>query len=167
MKRLFAAVLVLLLCGCTASPSFIQKVTLYYPSADTATPTQLITQLPVEGNGKTTEELLNIYFSHSGDDFITAFPANVTVSSLKQKETHATLLLSDAFATLSGVALTNACAAISKTVIGLTGVTTVTIGCQSALLDGEQSLTFSEDSFLWKDEGIASQPTEVTQTPTT
>ena len=167
MKRFFTAFLALLLCGCSASPNFISKQTLYYPSADSAAPTQLMISLPVEGKDKTTEELLKVYFSQPGDGLITPFPADVTVSSLKLKETHATLVLSDAFGALSGIALTNACAAITKTIIGLTGVATVTIGCQSALLDGEQSLTFSEGSFIWIDEGIASQPTEASQIPTT
>ena len=165
MKRLIAVVLLLLLCGCAASPSFDSKVTLYYPAAGDAAYGQLLAEYPFEGSGKTAEQVLSAYFSLRDDAVFTPFPANISICSLKLKEDHATLVLSDEFASINGIDLTMACVAITKTVSALTGATTVTIGCNTVQLDGEQSLTFSESSFVWADEGIASLPAEST-TPT-
>ena len=165
MKSFLVLILALMLWGCSAAPSFTQKVTFYYPIVS-SDPKQLIAEYPVEGSGKATEELMTEYFAMQDETLIKSFPANVTVSSLKLKEDHATLVLSDEFAVLGGIDLTLACVAITKTVSALTDVTTVTIGCQTALLDGEQSLTFTENSFMWTDAGTPSMPPEESTTPT-
>ena len=165
MKKLFSLILtLLLLAGCYSVPKYNNKVTLYYPASDASR--QLITELPCEGSGKNAEEILSEYFSRQDDPSIFHFPAGVAVSSLKLKESHATLLLTDQFAELTGIQLTKACICITKTVAGLTGVSTVTIGCQSELIDGEQSITFSESSILWVDEGMSSAPSSQSTTPT-
>ncbi len=167
MKRLICMLLAVFLFGCSAAPSFTEKVTLYYPSADAPDNYgQLIVQLPLEGSGKTAEEVLDTYFSKNDNPLIVPFPAGVSISSLKQKENHVTLMLSDEFASLSGIDLTKACICICKTISDLTGVSTVTIGCRSALIDGEQSITFTPDSVLWLDEGFSSLPTDADTQPT-
>ena len=157
MKKLFILIpVMLLLLGCSATSKFQSVVILYYPTADATQ--QAIMEISCEGEGKDAEDILSVYFAQQDDPSILQFPKGMGISSLKLKEDHATLILTDHFADLSGIHLTRACVCITKTLIGLTGVSTVTIGCQSALIDGEQSITFSDNTIMWVDEGVASTP---------
>jgi len=156
MKKLIALLLTLiLLAGCSVSPRSSGQTVLYYPAQyDPADPQKLITEVPYKGVGDTAEDILADYFAAVTDPTIVPFPSGVSIHSLKLKEDHATIVLSDQFAQLSGVNLTRSCICITRTVSELTGVSTVTVGCKTELIDGEQAITFSNSDILWIDEGF-------------
>ena len=97
-------------------------------------------------------ELLNLYFNGPTNySCYSPFPASTTLEELSVTQSKAKLTLSPQFATISGVELTIACACLTRTVIALTGVSSVQISVNGAQLCGEDSLTFNLKSFTYLD----------------
>ena len=103
-------------------------------------------------------ELLGLYFNGPTNySCYSPFPAGTTLEELNVTRSKAKLTLSPHFATISDVELTIACACLTKTVIGITGVNSVQILVNGAQLCGEDSLTFNLNSFTYYDELPANQ----------
>lgn len=97
-------------------------------------------------------QLLNRYLEGPDSaELISPFPAGVRVVELKAEESRLTVVVSDAFAQLTGLDLTVACACLTKTAIGITGCTVVTIQAETAMLDGSKSVTMDEASLFLLD----------------
>lgn len=71
---------------------------------------------------------------------IQVFPAGTALLSIEILDETASLLLSDAFLSLSGLPLTIACACLTLTTIELTGVETVEIRTSGEFPDGSASI---------------------------
>ncbi len=84
---------------------------------------------------------------------ISPFPAGTTLEEFSLNVNNAQILLSPHMAILSGSELMVACACLSKTVIELTGVTTVQISSENSLLNNQETITVTADSFAYLDMG--------------
>ena len=84
------------------------------------------------------------------------FPEGCSLISFSVRTNNTiTLVLTDAFAELSGIDLSIACICLAKTVTGITGYPKVIIRTQSQLLDGKKSITIRDDELAFYDDYIA------------
>ena len=89
-------------------------------------------------------------------DCISPFPAGTTLEELHWDPNRVQVVLSPHITTLSGMDLMIACACLTRTVSDMTGINTVQIRSSSGLLNGEQVLTLSADSFVYWDQATPS-----------
>lgn len=89
-------------------------------------------------------------------DCVSPFPAGITLEELHWDQNRVQIILSPHITTLSGVELMVACACLTRTVTEMTGIHTVQIRSSSGLLNGEQALTLTADSFVYWDQATAS-----------
>ena len=82
---------------------------------------------------------------------ISPFPAGTTLEEFSLSGSKAQILLSPHMSVLSGSELMVACACLSKTVIELTGVNAVQISSENGLLNNQESITVTSDSFAYWD----------------
>lgn len=157
MKRVFVLILALLLLplwGCKENSSQAeQPVTVYYKLAEPVHGTQDSVIAPTVMESKNYEDdydyLLSKYLKGTEDpQFARTFPRSTTLVSFKTDALTAKIVLSDRFASLSGIDLTIACVCLTRTVMELTGCQEVIISAQTAKLDGEKYITLSADSYL-------------------
>lgn len=95
---------------------------------------------------------LNLYLQGpASNDFSPTYPEDSKIITLSQSPGAITLVLSDAFASLTGIELSIACTCLTQTVIQLTGCTVVTIQAESLPLDGKSSITLNESSAMLYD----------------
>lgn len=104
--------------------------------------------------------LLNLYVKGPvTSGFRSPFPAGIQVLKIDCQPSSTVVRMNDAFAALSGHNLTLACACISKTVMDLTGCTSVRIQTESLPLDANAYIEMTNRDFLFLDEYIPeSQP---------
>lgn len=157
-KHIAATILaaLLLLSGCTSNSQFKEKTALYYPAGQITygNSDDVIRVVYCEGYGRDPVDILSEYLLGPTEaGMADPFPDGTELISLKQKDDHITIVLSDHLATLSGIELTKACVCLARTALGLTGAKTAAISCETQLIDGEQALTISNDSVLWVDCG--------------
>lgn len=96
--------------------------------------------------------LLEKYFNGPTNyDCISPFPGGITLEELHVDSNKAQLLLSPHMATLSGSALTVALACLTRTVVEMTGVSTVQIRIQNSQIYGAESVTLSINNFAYSD----------------
>jgi len=95
---------------------------------------------------------LNLYLQGpASNDFLPTFPEGSKIITLSQAPGAISLVLSDKFASLTGIDLSIACICLTKTVIQLTGCTVVTIQAESLQLDGKNSITLDDSSAILYD----------------
>lgn len=164
MKRIICSLLLIIciftLCACSQKETIRKPVEFYY-CAETITynsTTGVITPETRESDGMENdpEALIALYLkgpTHEG--YYSPFPKNITVLNINFDPTVTTIMLSKDFSTLSGYRLTLACACLAKTVIGLTGCESVSIGAQDALLDGNTYIQMSEETLTLIDQYAA------------
>lgn len=159
-NRIFVMIILLcmLLCGCQVKSDALQEpVTVYYRLANISYGTidSVIAPTDMESAGHTGDYtyLLNLYLTNdTSEEFARTFPKATMLVSIKMDALTAKVVLSDSFATLTGIDLTIACACLTQTVISLTGCQEVIISTKTQKLDGQNFITLSKDSFLFLDE---------------
>lgn len=102
-----------------------------------------------------TEALFAAYFSGPESSSLeTPFPRDTHVVSWSVKNNTLELVMNEAFAALSGVELSIACACISQTFLGIFSVRQVVIRAEHSALDGNNSITMTADNLLLKDDVV-------------
>lgn len=88
--------------------------------------------------------LLDYYLAGpSAPDYRSPFPSGTIVEELTQSDDLISVYLSEQFAKLSGVDLTTACACLTRTLMDLTGATSVKISVPGQLLGGKDVITMT------------------------
>ncbi len=86
------------------------------------------------------------------EKLVRAFPPNVKLKKLQVIGATAKIVLNDFVSLLKGLELTLACACLTATVTEITGAQTVIISAETALLDGNPSVSMTRDQILWLDQ---------------
>lgn len=159
ISLLLAVSFFLALCGCGSS-DIVTPVNFYYCTdpVDYNTPEGVVSAeiRDADGYGKDFQALLNLYVKGpNSDGFRTPFPAGTNVVSIVITDLTAEICLNDVFASLSGHKLTIACVCMSKTVMDLTGCTSVRIQSESLQLDGNPYIEMTSQDFIFLDEYIS------------
>ena len=173
MKRLtvlISALLALLLAvGCQSGHSPDEPVKYYYPNATISYGTEegfLSCELR-EGKNKLPADSISEYLRGPVDSaFSSPFPNGTALVQYQLTEDTAYLILTDSYATLTGLDLSVANACLSMTVLELTGATNVSIRCESALIDGNTAVVLNRSSTLLYDSSKTTTPTEISTTAT-
>jgi hypothetical protein len=172
MKGFLCGLLSLLLCfsllGCqNKEPApILEPVTFFYPqNTYTYTNSESILGSETREAADHKEDLaylLEQYFQGpQSQNLSQPFPSGChLISSSVRNNNTITLVLSDAFATLTGMELTIACVCLAKTVTGVTGYPSVVIRAETQLLDGKRSLTIRDGNPALFDDYIAPTITE-------
>lgn len=92
-------------------------------------------------------------------ELVSPCPAGMTVVSAKMEASNLILVLSDEFASLTGIDLTLACACLTRTCMEMSNAQAVQISTQTALLEGKHSITMDTQDLMLLDE-MATDPTE-------
>lgn len=163
MKRIIAFVLFLsvmfMLCACTKSNKQITtSVTYYYRTVevDCGPDSGVITPevREVSGIPDDYQQLMAQYLNGPrSNDCISPFPAGTTLEEFNLDSKKAQIKLSPHLALLSGAELMIACACLTKTVTQLTGVDSVQISADNGLLNDQEYITLTADSFAYFDYG--------------
>lgn len=162
MKRAVYISLVLLLiftlCSCTSQSKSVQApVAFYYRSTDVEYGAQsgVITYeiREVKGHTEDYQYIINQYLNGpKSSGCISPFPAGTTLEAFSLHNNKVDIMLSPHLAILTGSDLMVACACLTKTVLELTGVNSVQISSENGLLNNEESITLTADSFAYWDE---------------
>jgi len=162
MKRVICILLILawILClaGCAAEKEELQDpVRFYYPKtkATYGSIDGVIAWEERESAGHTEDYvyLVELYLKGPESEGLSrTFPKNVTIRDLHIVGDTAQVILNDYAARLTGLDLTIACVCLAATVTDLIGVQSVTIQAETALLDGNPSITMDRDKILLLDE---------------
>lgn len=155
---ILVAAITLLAIGCakTADVS-ASTVTFYYihnePAYGTESGVIAANTIEVNQYERDYNQLLATYFNGPTNyDCVSPFPAGITLEELYIDENKAQLVLSPHMATISGSDLTVALACLTRTVIEMTDVKTVQIRISGNQINGEDSVTFTLNSFSQFDE---------------
>ena len=173
MKQLSVFVLVVTLIGalvgCNNEKAPGVPVKYYYPNAAISYGKEngLISYETREGKDKTTEAVIQNYLTGpQSSDYTNPFPSNTVLISYQMQNSTASVVLSDGYASLSGLDLSIANTCLSMTIFELTGAISVTIQCESALLDGNETVELNQYSALLYDSSKTTTPTETTPNTT-
>jgi hypothetical protein len=163
MKRLtciiLALAILLVLCACnnkqnTASDpvNFYYRTTSVIYGSDSSIITAEIRDAQGYSNDYTylIEQYLNGPKTY---DCISPFPAGTTMEEFSISGNKAQILLSPHLLVLSSSELMVACACLTKTIIGLTGVDIVQISAENGKLNNQEFITLTSDSFAYLDMG--------------
>lgn len=169
MRKLISYILILtlLLSGCHRTESE-KTVLFYYPRVDYTQNSADSVVAPETRNREdfSTIVLLNRYLQGPQDPLLkNPFPAGTNVTELYVMGNVTLVTLSDEFAQLSGLDLALACASISRTVSGITGMPIVQLDCETVKLNGSQHITVTPDTFLYLDDIPAPAETISTEEP--
>lgn len=148
--------LALLITGCNQShPTSANSVRYYYVNHEVEFGTESGIIVPtvreIEGRSDDYFYLVSQYLNGpTSYDCISPFPAGTALEELNWDQNRVQIVLSPQITTLSGLDLMVACACLTKTVAELTGINTVQMRSSGGLLNGEQTITLTSDSFmLW------------------
>lgn len=164
MKKLLISILLFCLVlpciACSRQERIERPVAYYYCRAelsyDGAGSVITSEQRESAGHEEDLSYLINQYLlGPNSVELLQTFPLGTKLVSMGMKDTEAELILSDAFAKLSGMDLTIACACITMTVTELTGAETVHIRTESELLNNMQKITMTKDDLLLFDSSAA------------
>lgn len=164
MKRILVIMLVLVLCisvaGCAKDEVTIENpVSFYYRRSELSYEgnSGVIMQEVRESGGseQSVITLLAMYFQgpvSTGMD--RTFPYGTQPISLQLQDNRAHILLSSHIANLKGIDLSIACACITMTLIELTGVSSVEIKAEHALLNDAESIIMDKETLLLLDDAV-------------
>jgi len=82
---------------------------------------------------------------------ISPFPAGINLEQLDLVKNKVIIVVSSHLATITGYELTIACTCLAKTVSEMTGMKSVQIISKDSLLDGQESITISNDDYVFED----------------
>ena len=161
MKRffsLFLCIIMIATCvGCTPPAEEIHSpVRFYYPKSkiDYGKENSVLDSEIREGYGKTESPiaLLNLYLDGPVNaDLTNPFPTGSTILSLTTTGEFVSVVISDAYASLSGLDLTIACASLAKTVIEITGVPNVMLRVDTLPLGSSRAILLNQEMILLLD----------------
>lgn len=101
------------------------------------------------------DAMLSAYFSGPvSSDLVSPFPRETELLGWSMDESVLELNLSGAFAELSGIDLTIACACISRTFLGLTDAVIIRIQANGAVLNGSEYIEMTQSSLSLADDSI-------------
>lgn len=149
MALLLALCMLAALPGCNKTKDMQQPVTFYFPAKQTESlsrNTLLCQYFDAVGYDNDIHHLLNAYLNYKVDEeCISPFPAKLHLALLSRQGDTLHLTFNETLGNLSGIDLSLACVCIAKTAMELSGCTQVVVQASDALLDGEKSLTFTQD----------------------
>ena len=161
MKRAVSAILtvliVIVLFGCAkGSNDYEAPVVFYYrptSEAHKSTPPVFATEIRETANlSGDSLSVLNLYLNGPiSEKCLSPFPAGVTAESITFDGTVVTVTMSNAFASLTGINLTIACAGIYQTMTPVWNCGEVLIQCNSMQLDGQNTISINHDSLIFTD----------------
>ena len=162
MKRFISLILSLFLlisfCGCNdKKDSFEDPVQFYYRSSIISYNSEIsvIRGETQEGSGYDLVGLINKYLQGPiTDECLSPFPAGITVLSIETSQGKTYISLNKPFADLSGIALSLACACLSKTVMELTESSVVEISVPNSHLSGNASIIMDAQTILLLDKSF-------------
>lgn len=166
MKRFAAIMTLCLLCfitGCQRGNAPDVPVKFYYPNATISYGTEegLLSYELREGLNKSAENSISEYLNGPKDNsFLNPFPKNTVLTKYELRDNTVFVTLSDSYATLTGLDLSIANTCLSMTVLELTGAVSVSIQCESALIDGHESIVLDRNSSLLYDSNKSTTPSE-------
>ena len=149
--------------GCSDVKSPDLPVKFYYPNTEISYGTEdgFLSFESREGNQKSTEVLLNDYLRGPSDStHLNPFPQNTELVEYQFQNGTFYLILTDSYATMSGLDLSIANACLALTVFALTEAVNVSIQCQSSQIDGQTAIVLSRNSVLLYDSSKSTTPTE-------
>ena len=166
MKRFLALLflcILLFVSGCNNGTALDLPVKYYYPNATIAYGTEdgFISYEFREAKNKSTLESINDYLkgpTNSGHE--NPFPENTTAKQFELQNDIVYLILSDSYATLTGLDISIANACLSMTVLELTGASAVSIQCDTMQLDGQDSIIMDRNATMLYDSNKNTTPTE-------
>lgn len=159
----FVLILFLTMSGCMSHTNYSDPVTLYYPRLEYTVGKEdsVIASELREADGLTRAEWVTSYLNGpESSELGNPFPAGTELIDLQQEEDTVYLILSDAFAALSGIDLTIACTCLARTVLQETDAVRVSIRAEKELLDGSTEILI-EGTAAYIDYGA--QNSETTQ----
>lgn len=162
MKKLTAILLLIFLAvsmvGCTQEKELTDPVRFHYlqaPQTDGELPhgtaDSVIAPEVREGAEyrHDLELMLDIYLHGPLDkDYLSPYPVGTTLRQFAVEDSGATVVLSNHFASLSGLDLTLACGCLAMTVMDLTGAESVTIRTEGTLSADTDSITMTRDDLV-------------------
>ena len=153
MKKLFLillAALLLLLSACRQSQPREDQIAFYYKASTMKyDPNYSPFQAEYRNSSdyETLEQALSAYFAGPlGAELDNPFPVGLSLISYREENGTLHLILDDSLAKLTGKELSIACCCIAKTCLGLTDAEKISISAENELLDGEKSITLSQDT---------------------
>lgn len=154
---LLALALALPLLGCQQEEDLESPVKFYYRQGDIqygAADGVIAHELrEAAGHEDNVPYLLSLYLKGpKSGNLNRTFPKGVTLISFEADEYSANIVLSDFFSVLTGQDLSLACACLTLTVSGLTGVHELTVRTESTLLDGNESITMNRSHIVLFDD---------------
>lgn len=167
MKRILSfLILPLCFCGCAQNTAPSEGTQFYYPTTVVSygTESSAIAYELREYTELPTQEIIALYLQGPRQEGLRCpFPSECTLINLQLSEEEAALVLSDSYAELSGLELSIANACLAKTVIGLTGSTTVVLCCETKPLAGEARISITQQDLILFDESTGvSDPNSAT-----
>ena len=165
MKKWLCLVLLLslLLCGCAKEEPIENPVPFYYRAEE-------VTYFSERGvidyekreagiRGDDYTYLLNEYLLGPNDeDLDRTFPNGTVIRALTVEENRVKIVLSEAFAELTGVDLSIACACLTLTACQLTGTKSAEISVETLMLDGSPAVTMVYSQLVLED--LCREPVE-------
>lgn len=153
---LLSILMIFTLVGCHSQETFQKPVKFYYQAIDLSFDVDSTTILPETREGKdfsSLEDMLHAYFDGPEDQKLKSpFPSGVQLIRLQRSRQTLNLTLSDDIGRLSGLALTMACSCIALTALEFADVDAVCIQAETALLNGESSITLTRENLDLLDE---------------
>jgi len=167
MKRiLICLAAVLLLCGCSRNEEEITDPVFFYYCNKTisySSPEAVISHETREAYGLRSSWITLLEFYLGGpanENLYSPFPEGVTVEAFTILNEQCTVTLSKEFSSLSGIDLTLACSCLSKTVMELTGKSTVEIKFTDPDTGKYTSITMYKDNILLHGSTVETVPVQ-------
>ena len=156
-KFIFLLLLLLTLTACGRDTSPEDTAKFYYPLQEItlgSNSTSISFEVGDRGNNSV-QDLLSVYLKGPQTNTLAnPFPADISLISLLTEDGKTSLILSDSYASLTGLDLSLANASLAQTVLGLTGAEEAIISCESKTLDGESHIAINKDDLILLDESI-------------
>lgn len=161
MKRTRIIVLLtlisIILSSCGRNPSgFSNSVTYYYRTIEVqyGVPDGVVAGevREVDVSSDDYEQLISLYLNGPREhNHISPYPAGIYLVQLTMGADRVYVTLSSHLSMLTGSDLMIACACLTRTVLGITGVRSVEISAEKGLLNDQQYLVFTANDFAYLD----------------
>lgn len=97
-------------------------------------------------------QVIGVYLKGPLDSsLVNPFPKETDLVTLSIEGNTLYVTLSDHFAELTGIPMIMACSCLAKTAMAITNAENVCIKCETALLDGVESVTINTESIIFDD----------------
>lgn len=149
---LIAFILCFSLFGCVQAPQMDKPVTFYYRVAQLSYETDdtvIASEVREAAQMGSLSAIVQVYLAGPQTDTLAnPFPAGLILKNLSCDDSTVYITVSSELADLTGLSLTIACGCMTMTLLELTGMETVCITAEDALLDGAKSITMDKNSLL-------------------